>query len=256
MFGFLGDAISNIGAFGGDVIGAGWNTVTGLGDYVVQTGQKTFGTFFPTPQQDKIVSEITEPMYDNQLNYRPTAPDAPSFAETAKYFADNWLDSPYESNLAIPAKIAESQRLSSGVSALQQPDEGLSGMLSDLLGRTKSAVGEVTKIKTVADEFMSIFGWDQREPIFEGTQEIGNSRGVVRNTNQEPQGGADILTVAKGFFAGITEQVKGLFNLGFDQDGKQLAIPLKHEIDPTNKTFGLVALAIAGLIVFALIKKK
>ena len=65
--------------------------------------------FFPAPQTfEPIRSEIAQPALSLGVP-RLTAADAPSLAETAAWASKNWMGSPYQAELSIPARPAVPQ---------------------------------------------------------------------------------------------------------------------------------------------------
>ncbi|GAH62860.1 unnamed protein product, partial [marine sediment metagenome] len=74
----------------------------------------------------------------------------------------------------------------------------------------------------------------------------------VQHLNETVEKGAEIAKAGKVWIGGVYDQVKGLFNLGFEQ-GKQPAFSIEHELEPTVKVgIGVIA---AAIILVLLLRK-
>lgn len=79
-----------------------WDSVNNLFGGQAQATTSPSG-FFPIPQKlEPIRSEIAQPATSLGVP-RLTATDAPSIAETAAWASNNWMASPYQAELSIPA---------------------------------------------------------------------------------------------------------------------------------------------------------
>ena len=92
--------------------------------------------------------------------------------------------------------------------------------LVDIFGGVKKTASgvfsEASKIRTVVDDFMGIFGASERNTVA-GTPRAGYPEG--RNNiyyNQEQPGGADVTNMGAAYGRAFIDQVKGLFNPGYD----------------------------------------
>lgn len=227
-----------------DIVGGGWdaveNIIGGIGG-----GASTFTSdFFPAQQREKVEHLPLMPAGGEGLTYRPTSPDAPSFIETSMWAADQWLGSPYEQQFAIPTKIEESKQLAKTVSL--PADENWIGQGLDW------ALDQTKKVTTLVDELGGVFS--KRESI-QGEPFEGPKAGTTTHLNQVTNKGAEIYNTGKAFVGGIVDQVKGLFNLGYDPTGKQPTFAIQHELKPGPQiTIG--AIVIISIIIFALLRSK
>jgi len=96
--------------------------------------------------------------------------------------------------------------------------------------------------------------WEPREVIVETPREGSPEGKDVRNLNQIVEKGAEVIKAGKSWIGGVYDQVKGLFNLGFDQTGKQPVFSIEHEIEPTVK-IGIGVIAAAVILVLLLRKR-
>jgi len=118
-----------------------------------------------------------------------------------------------------------------------------------MVNAMKWGTGQVSQIKTVADEFMQAWGLTRREPIPQGPQEAGNSPGPVSNTSDWRTAGADVTAAITTAGSQLINQVKGLFGLGYGAAGGQPVFGITHELEPTVK-YGLLA---AGAVIVVLL---
>lgn len=242
--------------FFGDVASGGWNALQNVANTVGQGASYVASGFFPSPQRkEPVVSEIVEPAGAGGLSFRPTAPDAPSVWETDYYRDMLWRGSPYEANLAVGVKQTESKQLEQtmGSGKKTQP---IIGFLGDVVDRSRGFMSQASEIRTLADDFMQLWGIGGRAPIPEGRRETGNSRGAVRNTDPNATNIRNVVETIRGFTGEFLNQIKGLFNVGFGSPtGAQPAFAIRHEVQPTPKlTAGLVV--VAAVIIFLILRKK
>jgi len=244
----------------GGLVTGGWdavsNIVSGIGSDISHIGS----TFFPTAQRTKVISEITQSAGGQGDIFRENVlPENISMIETAKFVEQQWLGSPYEDQFAIPIKNQESMNLASIVSMGPDPITGkqsITGQIYDkVMGNLKGVAGATKEITTVVDEIATM--WGLREPISGGKQEIGNSPGSTANTQPPKTTGADVISAIKGLGSGIADQVKGLYNLAFGQQGSQAAFEVQHEIKPTTGlSIGMIAAVGAIILVLILTRRK
>lgn len=217
---------------GTDLVSGDWNAVNNL---------LATGTFFPSLQRETVKSETVEAAGGTGQTFRPTAQENQSMIETLKWMKDNWLGSPYEENLSVGFKSAESQRLAQKM-----------GPKSDPVGETLDwALAQTKSITTLFDQVKSI--WEPREVITE-TPRAGYPEGKdIRHLNETVEKGAEMIKAGKAWIGGVYDQVKGLFNLGFDQTGKQPVFSIEHELEPGVK-IGIGVIAAAVILVLLLRK--
>lgn len=163
--------------------------------------------FFPTRQYDIIRSETTQPAGGTGTTFRETLPENQSMIESNWWANMGWLNSPYEADKAVPAKVAESKQLAATVEPPRDPlAEGLDWALSTSV-----------KAATLYDQIKTAFS--PREVISE-TPRAGYPDGRdVRHTNDMTQRSAEVYQTGRQLY----DQVRGLFNLGFEQAQAQPA---------------------------------
>ncbi len=160
--------------------------------------------------------------------------------ETALWSAAGWLDSPYQEELSIGFKSAESQQLAEAMGPKADP---FGGSLEWALAQTK-------KVTTLYDQLKGF--WAPREVITE-TPRAGYPEGQdVRHLSETVEKGAEVVKAGKALIGKAYDQVKGLFNLGFEQ-GKQPAFSIEHELEPTVK---IGVGVIAAIVILILLLRK
>lgn len=217
---------------GTDLVIGGWDGIKNLFEP---------GTYFPAQQRETVKSETVQAAGGTGWTYRPTAPENQSMIETQQMSYKDWLGSPYEDNFSVSTKRQESKDVAKGIEPKGDPlGEGLDW-----------AFNQTMKITTLYDQLKGL--WEPREVIRE-TPRAGSPEGKdVRNLNDIVKKGAEVYKAGAGWVGGIYDQVKGLFNLGFDQTGKQPAFSIQHEIEPTVKVgIGVIA---AVIILVLLLRK-
>jgi len=227
-----------------------WDFVNNIAQSVGQPLSTSPSGFFPTPQREKMISETVEPAGSAGWTYRPLAPQQQSIYETAKWAADDWLRSPFEAQLAIPAKIQESKALEEKISGITSQR----GILEGIIGAVGRA-GEISQqFRTVVDEIGGAWGvWER--PVIEERPRAGAPEGQnLQHLNRDEDDRADVVTMARGLFGGILEQVKGLFNLGFPQTGSQPAFAIKHEVEPSQRTMIIAGVAVGAILLVILLR--
>jgi len=234
----------------GGLVTGSWNAVDNIISGIGSGASYIGSTFFPTPQRTKVISEIIQPAGGTGDIFRENVlPENISMLETAKFFEQQWLGSPYEDQFSIPTKVQESKELAGLVSSTKQ--NPIPDLFANVLGGLKGVFGATKEIKTVVDEIGGL--WGLRSPIPGGEQEIGNSPGATAHTQPPTTAGADVISAIKGLGSGIAEQVKGLYNLAFGQQGSQAV----HEIKPTTGlSIGMIAAAGAVILVLILTQRK
>lgn len=231
-------------------VAGNWNFIDNIVQSVGQPLSASPSGFFPTPQREKVVSETVAKAGSAGWTYRPVAQQQQSIYETARWAADEWLRSPFEDQLAIPVKVQESKVLAEKVSGIKSQ----AGVLEGIIGAVGRA-GEVSqRIRTVVDEIGEAWGiWER--PVIEERPRAGYPEGQnIQHLNRDEDDRADVVTMARGLFGGILEQVKGLFNLGFPPTGSQPAFAIKHEVEPTSKTMIIGAVIIGAILLVILLR--
>lgn len=220
--------------YGSDLVSGGWdalnNIYAGIGN-----------GFFPTEQRQTVKSETVQAAGGTGQTFRPTAPENPSMVESKQWSLASWLGSPYQEELSVGYKSAESQQLAE-----------VMGPKSDPFGESLAwALDQTKKVTTLYDQLRGF--WEPREVITE-TPRKGYPEGQdVRHLNETVKKGAEIIKAGKTLIGKAYDQVKGLFNLGFDQ-GKQPVFSIEHELEPTVKIgIGVIA---AAIILVLLLRKR
>lgn len=231
----------------GGLVSGGWDALTNITSGIGKGASRIGSAFFPATQRTTIQSEITKPAGGAGATYRPTAIEAPEFWATMQMAADQWLASPYEDQYAVQKMTQESQELARTVSSVKQ--EGIGGMFADIMAGLEWTAGQSRKITTLVDEVMG--PWLPRETI-KGTPQAGYPEGRdERHLSDLTQRGAEVFATVKTGAQAILDQVKGLFNIGFPQQGSQPAFGIQHELSPSK---GLsIGLIIAGVILVLII---
>jgi len=218
---------------GTNLVSGGWDAI----DNILATG-----TPFPAQQRVTVKSETTQAAGGTGQTFRPTAPENPSMIETDQWRDAGWWGSPYQDELSVGAKTAESQQLAAVMGPKADPmSEGLDWALS-----------QTVKVTTLFDQLSGM--WEPREVIVEKPREGSPEGKDVRNLNQYVEKGSEVIKAGKAWIGGVYDQVKGLFNVAFDQTGKQPAFSIQHEIEPATKiSIGVIA---AAVILVLLLRKR
>jgi len=217
---------------GSDLVSGGWDAIDNI---------LAYGTPFPAQQRETVKSETVQAAGGSGQTFRPTAPENPSMLESQKWSLAGWFGSPYQEELSVGFKSAESQQLAETMGPKTDPvGEGLAW-----------ALDQTKKVTTLYDQLSGL--WQPREVITE-TPRAGAPEGKdVRHLNETIEKGAKIIKSGTAWLGGVFDQVKGLFNLGFDQ-GKQPAFSIEHELEPTVKIgIGVIA---AAIILVLLLRKR
>lgn len=225
-----------------DLVGGGWNAVNNIIAGIGKGAETVIGAVFPAQQREKVKSETVEAAGGTGQTFRPTAPENQSMIETAQWYAQGWRDSPYQQELSVSAKRTESKQVAESIGPKMDPiGEGLDW-----------ALAQTKKVSTLYDKLKEL--WEPREVIREKPR-AGYPEGKdVRHLNDIVEKGAETVKAGAAWVGGIYDQVKGLFNLGFDQTGKQPVFSIQHEIEPTAKIgIGVIA---AAIILILLLRKR
>jgi len=222
--------------FVSDTIAGGWNAVSNVVESTGQGISQTFSTFFPSPQKHvPIRSQIALPVISNpNLNYRPTAPEAPSIRQTAEWAYNNWLGSPYEDQFGTTQATLDAVNERPG---FFDPWKNAAGDL------WKSATGAFSKINNQLPEILM-----QKWGLIPTADRQNTQGDVVYHVYGEPD------RTAETYIDGQQAQPAGLFSLGFPQRG---AAPVVR-IPGTQQTISTGTLAIAAIAligIFLLAKK-
>lgn len=237
--------------FIGQTVAGGWDAIANITAGIGKGASTFVGSFFPTPQHEKIKSESVAPAEGSGQTYRQTRWENPSMQLSWNFAQKDWIGSPYEDQFAVPVKIKESQDLAAKISA--EPQRGPLETFVDVM---KYGTEQAVKITTVADEFMYVWGLKKREPISEGPKETGASRGTIQYLQDIRDKTAAVLPTLKAAGSAILDQVKGLFNLGYEPTGGQPVFSIQHELDPKTKTtMGMAVVAII-IAIFLFGRKK
>lgn len=218
--------------YGSDLVSGGWNAI----DNLLATG-----TSFPAQQRQTVKSETVQAAGGAGQTFRPTLQENQSMIETEEWRSAGWLGSPYQEELSVGFKSNESQQIAE-----------VMGPKSDPIGETLEwALSQTGKVTTLFDQIKGI--WEPREVIAEKPR-AGSPEGKdVRNLDQIVEKGADVIKAGTAWVGGVFDQVKGLFNLGFGQTGKQPVFAIEHELEPSVKIgIGVIA---AAIILVLLLRK-
>ena len=225
-----------------DLVGGGWNAINNIIAGIGKGAETVVGAVFPASQRETVKSETVLAAGGTGQTYRPTIQENQSMIETAQWSLAGWKGSPYEQELSVPAKQAESKQLAETIGAKVDP---FGGSLEWALAQTK-------KVSTLYEQLSGL--WEPREVIKEKPR-AGSPEGKdVRHLNETAKKGAEIIEAGKTWIGGVYDQVKGLFNLGFGQTEKQPVFSIEHEIEPTVKVgIGVIA---AVIILILLLRKR
>lgn len=227
--------------YGSDLFTGGWDALDNVIASIGKGSETVYGSVFPAQQRETVKSETVEAAGGAGQTFRPTAPENPSMVESKKWSLAGWLGSPYQEELSIGYKSAESQQFAKTM-----------GPKADPIGETLDwALAQTRTITTLYDQLKGF--WEPREVIKETPREGYPEGQDVRHLNETVEKGAEIIKVGKALIGKAYDQVKGLFNLGFDQTGKQPVFSIEHELEPTVKIgIGVIA---AAIILVLLLRK-
>jgi len=226
--------------YGTGLVSGGWDAVDNIIAGIGEGAESIFGAFFPAQQRETVKSETVEAAGGTGQTFRPTVQENQSMNESKGWSLAGWFGSPYQEDLSVGYKSAESQQLAKKM-----------GPASDPFGETLDwALAQTKKVTTLYDQISGV--WEPREVIAETPREGYPEGKDVRHLNETIEKGADIIKAGTSLLGKAYDQVKGLFNLGFKQ-GKQPAFSIEHELEPTVKVgIGIVA---AIVILILLLRK-
>jgi len=225
-----------------DLVGGGWDAVTNIVAGIGKGAGSVWTSVFPAQQRETVKSETVQAAGGTGMTYRPTVQENQSMVETSQWYANSWQGSPYQQELSVTAKQAESKQLAEKIGP---PADPFGESLGWALEQTKSVV-------TLFDQFREI--WDPREVIEEKPREGYPDGKNVKHLNETVDKGAKVLKAGSVWVGDVFDQVKGLFNLAFDPTGKQPVFSIKHELEPTAKIgIGVIA---AIIILILLLRKR
>lgn len=224
-----------------ELVTGGWDAIDNITQGIGKGASALVSGFFPAAQRDKVVSETVQAAGGSGKTSRATAPEGQSWIETMEFATRGWLDSPYEAQYAIPAKIQESKQLAQSVSAPKSADwigEGLDWALK-----------QTGKFTTLADELMGVL---RPREVIVGTPRAGYPEGQdEQHLNDWTSRAAEVLSLGKSLGSDFIKQVKGLFNLGFGQTEAQPGFQIQHELQPSRQTW--IGLAVIAAVIIAVV---
>ncbi len=239
----------------GDIVKGGWdalwNIVSGAGKGMAEIGS----SFFPAPQRTE-VKHLDIEQAPQGLQPRPTIQENQSMMESFDYALNDWLYTPYEMQYAVPAKIAESKAVDEKAS-IAKPDpwawvnQGLDW-----------ALGQAEKVETVVSKWDLLTGKKPTAITYAGADQTGYSQQIITETDSFIDRGASVIEDFRGAAEDVFGQVKGLFDLGFDDGDRQPVFAIEHELDPeiiaTAKYggIGIGTLIVVLIIVFIIWGRK
>lgn len=221
---------------GADLVGGGWGAVSNIIAGIGKGAESVWGAVFPASQRETVKSETVQAAGGSGQTYRPTQQENQSMVESAQWSAAGWLGSPYQQELSVPAKQAESKQFAESIGPKVDPfGESLDWALEQAKG-----------ITTLFDQLKHL--WSPREVIVEKPREGSPEGKDVRHLNETVEKGAKVLKAGSARVGDVFEQVKGFFNLGFDPTDKQ---PVSS-IEPSAVGIGVIA----GIIILILLLRK
>lgn len=226
---------------GPDLASGGWNSIDNIIKGIGGAVESTWGAVFPAQQRETVKSETVQAAGATGQTYRPTIQENQSMIESENWRAAGWFGSPYQEELSVKAKRTEGMNIAESV-----------GPRVDTVGDPLEwALEQTKKVTTLYDQLRNL--WDPREVIEEKPRAGYPDGKDVRHLNEKIERGAEVVKAGAQVIGGIYDQVKGLFNLGFEQTGKQPAFSIQHELEPTTKIgIGVIA---AVIILILLLRK-
>ena len=225
---------------GADLASGGWGSVDNIISGIGKGAESIWTSVFPAQQRETVKSETVQAAGAGGQTFRPTVQENQSMIESNEWRAAGWFGSPYQEELSVKAKRTEGMNIA----------ESIGPKVTSIGDPLDWALEQTKKVTTLYDQLRNL--WDPREVIEETPREGYPEGKDVRHLNEKVEKGADIVKAGAQVIGGIYEQVKGLFNLGFDQ-GKQPAFSIQHELEPTTKIgIGVIA---AVLILVLLLRK-
>lgn len=205
--------------------------------------------FFPTPQRDRVISEIHAPAGAEGDTYREIIQENQSMIETDWWNRIGWVNTPYEQRFAEIPMRDESARLSESMSGVEERPKDL---LADILGTLRSGA----QIGSAVNEALYTWGITDRQPVA-GTPRAGYPAGTddTHYSNWSSKA-ADVITVGKQVGGAFLNQVKGLFNLAYSgPNGTQPVFAIQHELEPGVKVGAVGIVAVILLVIFLMRRK-
>lgn len=247
---FLGDVLEGDAPIqdSGQLVHGGVENIEMSRDQVLSTQPSGF---FPTPQREQVISEVNAPAGADGRTYRETIQENQSMMTTDWWNSIGWIGSPYEQQFAVIPKRQESADLAASMTS-NMTQAGGPDLLADILGTLKTG----TEIGTVVNEFLYKWGITDREPV-QGTPRAGFPAGTddTHYSNWTSKA-ADVYEVGKQIGGAFLNQVKGLFNLGYEgPDGSQPVFSIQHELEPGVK-IGAVGIAAVVILAIYLLRRK
>lgn len=227
---------------GADLAGGGWDSVNNIITGIGKGAESVWGAVFPAQQRETVKSETVESAGIAGQTFRPTVQENQSMVESRKWSLAGWLGSPYQDELSVPVKQAESKQTAEAI-----------GPKVDTFGQGLDwALEQTKKATTLYDQLKEL--WEPRE-VIEETPRLGSPEGKdVRHLNETVEKGARVLKAGSAWVGDVFDQVKGFFNLGFDPAGRQPVFAIEHELEPQVKIgFGVIA---AVIILILLLRKR
>lgn len=227
--------------YGTGLVSGGWNATENIIANIGVSSETVNGPLFSAPQRQTVKSETVEAAGGAGQTFRPTIQENQSMVESKKWSLFGWLGSPYQEELSVGYKSAESQQLAEKM-----------GPKSDPFGDSLDwALDQTRKITTLYDQLSGL--WKPREVITEKPREgYPEGRDLV-HLNETIDKGAEVIKAGKALIGGAYDQVKGLYNSAFGQTGKQPVFSIEHELEPTVK-IGIGVIAAAVILVLILRK--
>lgn len=227
--------------YGTGLVEGGWNATDNIIANIGVGSETVNGPLFSAPQRQAVISETVEAAGGAGQTFRPTIQENQSMVESKKWSLFGWLGSPYQEELSVGYKSAESQQLAEKM-----------GPKSDPFGDSLDwALGQTRKITTLYDQLSGL--WKPREVIAEKPREGYPEGRDLQHLNETIDKGAEVIKAGKALLGGAYDQVKGLFNSAFGQTGKQPVFAIEHELEPTVK-IGIGVIAAAVILVLLLRK--
>jgi len=227
--------------YGTGLVEGGWDAVANIIANIGVGSETVNGPLFSAPQRQTVISETVEAAGGAGQTFRPTIQENQSMVESKKWSLFGWLGSPYQEELSVGYKSAESQQLAEKM-----------GPKSDPFGESLDwALAQTRKVTTLYDQLSGL--WKPREVITEKPRAGYPEGRDVQHLNETIDKGAEVIKAGKAWLGGAYDQVKGLFNSAFGQTGKQPVFSIEHELEPTVK-IGIGVMA-AVIILILLLRK-
>jgi len=221
--------------FVGNIVSGGWNALANITSGVGKGMSSIGSAFFPAPQKTTVISETVQAANSSGQTYRPVSPEFQSLLDENIGLINEWRDQPQQNWASITPKP-------------KTWSDNLANILQGI-----SQVGQATTaIRTVVTDIGQDWGLIPRQTVI-GTPRAGTAEGTNDiHYNTEGTTGANVIEIVKGMGSAFIDQVKGLFNLGFEGgQGAQPGFAIKHELQPSTGTW--IGLAIAGGVILLIV---